>query len=399
MCMKKKNKVLIGTIILAGILLGIGLLGWKLFMQDSTSVSRNLNRDMNLENQKNLEDDEDKSDQEDVDDKEATSNHKESNKEAVSSTDNPTKKSDELREIFGEEVFETKEYYVDDEETAREIIRLQGEAFRTEASEDSEVREIEKRIEKNCEIEAVNLQDLDLEMAQYIEVACEYMYDRYPCLKGFLTNISVQENISESTGVIALYDTDTFLSTSEGDDVYPFTVKRQILLDQEDFYKPQRIKNIIKRSVREGHWRENTSVKSIFVHELTHCLIDCLVCETHGLGKSICITEENGDAFGECVTQGLAINQTMEKDICNTAYENYKTEQETECTYEEFCTEISLYAIGTQEDGGISYGETIAEAMTDVYINGADCNPASQAIIDELERRLKKLNLEVKSSK
>ena len=119
MCMKKKNKVLIGTIILAGILLGIGLLGWKLFMQDSTSVSRNLNRDMNLENQKNLEDDEDKSDQEDVDDKEATSNHKESNKEAVSSTDNPTKKSDELREIFGEEVFETKEYYVDDEETAR----------------------------------------------------------------------------------------------------------------------------------------------------------------------------------------------------------------------------------------------------------------------------------------
>ena len=371
--MNKKNKILIGTIVMVGVILVAGLFCGILFTQESTSVSRKLNENVSMESEKKQEQEQDQLEREESDEE----------------------KNDELREVFGKEVFDEKEYYVDDEAVAREIIRLQGEAFRAEVSEDSEVREIEKNIEENCEMEAVNLQDLDLEMAQYVELACEYMYNRYPCLKGFLTNISVQEDISNSTGVIALYDTGTFLFPPESDNVYPFTIKRQVLLNAEDFYRPKRIKNMITRCVREGHWRENTSVTSIFVHELTHCLIDRLVCEEYGLGTSICITEENGDAFGACATQDLADNQTMEKEICNTAYKNYLTEQGEECTYEEFCLQISGYAVGTQDDGGISYGETISEAMTDVYINGENCTLASRAIIDEVETRLIKLNLEV----
>ena len=123
----------------------------------------------------------------------------------------------------------------------------------------------------------------------------------------------------------------------------------------------------------------------------------CRIYAACGVSQTpICITEEKGDAFSECCIQDLAINQTIEKDICNTAFNNYLAEQGVDCTYEEFCSEISGYALGLQEDGGISYGETIAESMTDVYINGENCNPASKAIIDEVETRLKRLNLEVK---
>lgn len=309
-------------------------------------------------------------------------NNKDSTEDITEIINNYQYNTDELNEIFNEG------YYIDDEDIAREIIRIQGDALRKTASDNEEIREIEKRLEDTYEIEAVNLQDLDLEMAQYIEEACKYMYNRYPSLKGFLTNIAVQEDISVTDGIIAKYETQTFIEPPEEYDLYPFCIKRQILLNAEDFYKPQRMKNMIKRSIMEGHWRENTTITSIFIHELTHCLLDSIVYKNNGLDKVVCITEEKGDAFTECVTQDLAINQTLEKDICNTAYKNYLLENE-ECTYEEFCLQISGYAVGLQEDGGISYGETIAEAMTDIYINGDNCTSASKAIINEMEARLK----------
>ena len=386
--MNNRRKVIISIILVIGVILGLGLLGGAIAFQQSACRTRELHLDITREAEKNVEEELDKkqTNQEEIVDASDGENAFEEDK---------TAEKDELAQIFGQEVFEEKTYYVDDEDVARRIIKLQGQALRKTVSGNSEVREIEGKIEDNFEIEAVNLQDLDLEMAQYIEEACEYMYDRYPCLKGYITNILVQENISESSGVIALCDTNTFLSTPEEGELYPFSIRRRILLNAEDFYNPEKMKNLITRSVRGGHWRENTSVKSIFVHELTHCLVNYLISEENGLGKSVCITEEKGDAFAECCTQELAVNQTMEKDICNTAYKHYLAVQGVTCTYEEFCLEISGYAVGTQDDGGISYGETIAEAMTDVYINGENCNPASKAIIDEVEIRLKKLNLEV----
>lgn len=295
---------------------------------------------------------------------------------------------EELEKIFLEEVYGTKEFYVESEEIARKILKLQGEALRKDLEENSQVREIESYLENTYGIEAVNLQNMDLELAQSVQTACDYMYGKYPILQKYLTNIIVQEQISESDSAIAKYEMETFLTNPDESQLYPFVIKKQILLREQEFYNPKRLQNLITRSVREGHWPEGTSVESIMVHELAHCLVDCLISREYGLNNSIYITEENGEAFSQCATQDLSSSQEYVKALCQEAYEKYLSQYNKDCTYEEFCLEISSYGQGLQEDGGTSYEETVAEAMADVYIHEEQCSDASRVIVDVINSRI-----------
>ena len=95
--MNKKNKVLISTILIMVMILVSGLLYGINFFNESGSTSRSLNETSIVDSEKN---------QEEIEKEETKKERKTVNEE-------------ELRELFGEEVFETKEYYVDDEEVAR----------------------------------------------------------------------------------------------------------------------------------------------------------------------------------------------------------------------------------------------------------------------------------------
>lgn len=100
------------------------------------------------------------------------------------------------------------------------------------------------------------------------------------------------------------------------------------------------------------------------------------------------ITEENEDAYSQYITNGLSYNQTIEKEIVALAYEKWQSEYGHSGTEEEFCGSISEYAKGLQADGGVSYGETFAEAVADIYIHGEDAVDASKALLEAAKEYL-----------
>ncbi|MBD5106568.1 MAG: hypothetical protein HDT41_06275 [Lachnospiraceae bacterium] len=298
----------------------------------------------------------------------------------------------EFDKEFNKEVFHTKEYYVKDEKSARKIIRAQGKLMRNGYS-DSEIIKVEKYLEDAYKIEAVNLQGIDPETADSIKVACDYMFREYPFLTGFITNITVSNEISDNRDILAKYENFIYITNPNAEQLYPFVIKKQILLNEAEFCNKERMNNLIIRNIKSGFWPEGTSVTSIFIHELTHALIDNLICNKYGLNNHIYITEKNAEAFSNQVSENLSYNQNYAKELCESAYENYVKIYDSHCSYQDFCFSISEYGYGSQEDGGISYEETIAEAMAEYYIDAEDSSLAGKMIISQIEEEIIKLGI------
>lgn len=291
--------------------------------------------------------------------------------------------ANEVKQIRNVSSKTSYEKYISDSEQAVEAIVADGVEKRT-AYSNRKINKIEKRLEKKYEILAVNLGIMDKKTALSIERASDYMFRTYPILKGFITNITVSGDLSEDDSTVAKYESYTFIQNEAEENVYPFVLKKQIVLNEREFLNPTRLNNLIKKSVLDGHWMKDTNVEALIVHEMSHALIDTIICQKYGLTDPIYICEENAEAFSQCATNSLAANQFIEKEICITAYETYKKEYKTEESYEDFCKKISDYALGLQEDGGYSYTETCAEACVDVYLHGENSSEPAKLIVQIL---------------
>ncbi len=75
------------------------------------------------------------------------------------------------------------------------------------------------------------------------------------------------------------------------------------------------------------------------------------------------------------------MNQTVNRRTVEQGYQIWQDTYGELGTPEEFRASISEYAVGKQTDGGISYGETISEAIADVYLHGEEAANASKAIV------------------
>lgn len=284
----------------------------------------------------------------------------------------------QIKDIIYDNFYES---HILNSEEAREAIIADGIEKRT-AYTNKKINKIEKRLEKKYKLLAVNLGIMDKQTALLIEDSCEYMFETYPILKGHITNIIVS-NLED--GIIAKFDDHMFIH-NDSDSLYPFVMKTQIILNAEEFLNPIRLNNMIKSAVLDGYWMKDMNINALLVHEMSHALTHAIRCQKNGLKESIYINEENSEAFSKCMTESLAVNQNTEKEICNTAYEKYKQDNKLEISYEEFCGQISGYAIGLQEDGGYSYSETCAEACVDVYLHGEDCSEASRLIVEIIQQ-------------
>lgn len=290
-------------------------------------------------------------------------------------------RSTEVRQIQQVSSANSYERYISDSEEARMAIINDGIEKRS-AYYNKKINKIEKRIEKKYEILAVNLGTMDRQTALSIENACKYMFQTYPILKGHITNLTLSNDWDEEDS-IAKYEKHTFIQNNLETGIYPFVIKRQIVLSEE-FLNPVRLNNIIKKSVLDGHWMKDTNIEALLVHEMSHALMDAIICQKYELLDTVYISRENADAFSKCMTDNLAANQSTEIEICNAAYKKYKKNYKSEESYEEFCAQISDYAIGLQEDGGYSYAETCAEACVDVYLHGESSSVAARLIVEEL---------------
>lgn len=240
--------------------------------------------------------------------------------------------------------------------------------------------EIEVAMEQQFGIDEVELAQMEPELAQKVYRAFSYMYERYPVLYHKITNVEVEEIAS---GAVAKAEYVEIPSNQE--ELYPIQMKQQVTLGEREFLNEVRLTNLIRKSTADGHWMEGTDVDSIVVHELEHILLNVIRMERYGLEDFCDITEENADAFSAYQTDVLSMNQTTAQEIVNAAYLSYEKKEQTDMTLEEAKEMISGYASGEQEDGGISYEETIAEAMADLYLHGENAASFSKEIIAEID--------------
>ncbi len=293
-----------------------------------------------------------------------------------------------LREGLETVIEYDKQYkdYVSTKEKAKNQIIKYGQLQR-EKYDNPEVEEIELRIEKEYGIFAVNLGEIDVETAKDVEKAVDYMYSEYPMLHGKLTNITLGNfELKNSSHVAETHYREFIINEEFGQ--RPTVVKHEIVLSAAKFQNREKLLESCEASVAEGHWPKGTDISSVVVHELGHHLLNVIVMECVGFDDIYYITEENEDAYSQYITNGLSYNQTIEKEIVALAYEKWQSEYGHSGTEEEFCGSISEYAKGLQADGGVSYGETFAEAVADIYIHGEDAVDASKALLEAAKEYL-----------
>lgn len=268
--------------------------------------------------------------------------------------------------------------YVNTKEDAKQAIVDYGIGQRAKYS-NPDVKKIELQMEDEFDILAVNLGEIDYQTATEIYDAFVYMYQTYPQMRGELTNLTIGNLNMNYT---ALTTKREFIVNGESGKI-PFVVKREIVLGAAKFLKRDRLLESCKEQVDCGYWPENSNISSIVVHELGHQLLDSYVAKYYGF-EGFYVMEENEDAYWRYSSDALKVNQYVTQMLLEKAYEKWSIENEG--SEGEFRASISGYAEGIQPDGGVSYTETVAEAVADVYLNSENAAEASKIIVDELKR-------------
>lgn len=267
------------------------------------------------------------------------------------------------------------------------VAAIAEEGRRQRANYDNpEVEAIEHRMEEEFGIFAVNLGEMSRETAEAVYDGFSYMYKKYPCLQGSLTNLTLGNMGNKTGGTMARTDRMAFVVNGDYGKC-PFVEKYYIVLNARAFLDDEELKKTCRELSESGYWPKGADVSSILVHELGHQLQNVIVQKKFGLECPYYITEENVDVFSLYNTDRLSTGDNTTEKILNKAYERWQEIYGNRGNYEEFVRSISDYAMGDEKEGKYSPSETFAEAVADVYLNGenaADASIAITEIIDEI---------------
>lgn len=243
------------------------------------------------------------------------------------------------------------------------------------------VEAIELRMEEEFGIFAVNLGEMSEGTAEAVYDGFSYMYEKYPCLRGSLTNLTLGNMGNRTGGTVAQTDRMAFI-VNGGYGKCPFVEKYYIVLNARVFLDDEGLGKTCEELSESGYWPEGSDISSILVHELGHQLQNVIVQKKFGLECPYYITEENADAFGLYNTDRLSPEDNTTEEILNSAYERWRKVYGNSGEYEEFVKSISDYAMGDEKEGKYSASETFAEAVADVYLNGNNAADASKAVTE-----------------
>lgn len=248
-----------------------------------------------------------------------------------------------------------------------------------------DISSIENEIEKNYDIEAANLCELDIETANSIKNVLERIYNEFPKTKGFITNISLV-NAEDTTGYIVAFMPSFAFASSNTITTYPTVKKTQVLLNASYFLNLSKLKTSISSAASSGWFVPNANVESLIAHEFGHYLSFLINMDEFNM-NSILLIEQNKSSNYNKMLSAYNSGDTAQK-IIKEAYDNYKKDTGMGISLIDFRSSISEYAVATDNKGNYIYDETIAEAIDDYYANGEASADASKYIINVLKNKL-----------
>ena len=249
----------------------------------------------------------------------------------------------------------------------------------------SEIKSIEDQIIENYGITAVNLCEMDVDFAKEIGKVIQKIYTEYPSARGHITNISLV-NAPISDGYIAAFMPTFYFATSDSSTTYPWVIKTQILLNTAYFLNPERMQTSVKSSSEAGHFPPNATMYSPVAHEFGHYLSFLAMIKNYETNSVLLIDENNISTLGKISSDFGTGDYSFE--MINEAFNNYKTDNESDISLDEWRGTISQYALAKDNNGNYIYDETIAESFHDVYLNGENAVPASKYIVNVLKEKL-----------
>lgn len=252
----------------------------------------------------------------------------------------------------------------------------------------NQITDVENRIIKNYGITAVNLCELNLDYAKEIENVIKKIYNDYPKIRGYLTNLTLT-NTSMSNNYIAVFIGTMPFASSNTSSTYPWIFKTVIGMNSTYFLNPNRIESSVSAASASGFFPKNATRYSPVAHEFGHYISFLTTLAAKNMKSILMINESNYSNYYNLVSDwSKGINS---KKIIEEAHKNYLTKYNDGITELAFRQSISQYAITKDNDGNYIYDETISESFHDYYLNGNNASKASLEIVAVLKTHLDRL--------
>lgn len=249
-----------------------------------------------------------------------------------------------------------------------------------------EILEVENRIIKNYDIYAVNLCEMDVDLAEELEKVLENIYNNFPKVRSHLTNLTIKNRqMSEQSGVIAAFMPFFTFATSDTDTTYPQVNKTQMLLNSNYFLNRKALKSAMEQSSEAGHFPKNTTEASPVAHELGHFISFIAMMNNYNTDQVLIRDDDNQQTLTNIYADFIKGDFSLK--MLNEAYDNYKKDNpNSTVSFDDFRGSISGYALAKDNSGDYIYDETIAEAFHDTYLNGDNAADASLYIVEVLKK-------------
>ena len=272
---------------------------------------------------------------------------------------------------------------IKDEESAYALIS--EDSVKQKNNCPSEIKSIEDELINKYGITAVNLCEMDIGFAKEIVSVFEKIYNEYPMVRGYLTNLTLN-NCTLSNNYIAAFMPMFYFAESNTDSTYPWVIKTQILLNTTYFLNPNRLEASVTSSSASGHFPKNATPYSSVAHELGHYLSFLAMMKYYNIDSILLINDSNIDTLYDISLDFSSGDFSLS--MITEAYLNYQMDVKTDLTLDEWRATISNYAVAKNNNGDYIYDETIAEAFHDVYLNDENASDASKYIVNVLKEKL-----------
>jgi hypothetical protein len=245
------------------------------------------------------------------------------------------------------------------------------------------IDEIEDRIVNNYGITAVNLCELDLDLALELEDVVKTIYYDYPSARGYLTNFTLV-NADKGENYIAFFAPILRFATADTYNGYPNVFKTVVGLNSAYHLNIPKLEGSIKNASDSGHFPKNSNRISPMAHELAHYLSFVAMMGQNSIDSVTYITRDNEPGVYDLLVQ-FSSGEFSHKMI-KEAHQNYMTKYNSSISELEFRSSISGYAVTKDKEGNYIYDETIAEAFSDWYTNKEQAAKASIEVVNVLKK-------------
>lgn len=250
--------------------------------------------------------------------------------------------------------------------------------YKSNSKQATEIKKIENEIKNKYGISAVNLCELNLDFARESEKVLGKIYSEFPMLRNKIVNLTIGNFTGDSKTSTAYFMVMPFSPISQK---YPLTLKTMIGLNTRDYLNLDRFKITMERSVQAEHFPSNATIYSPLAHEYGHYLVDLVRLAEIGLQDTIIMDSTNENKIIEYFNAFR--DDKYDEIMVREAYNNYQSKYNDNITIDQFKRSISIYAT-------TKYGETMAEAFHDYYLNGNNASKASLEIMEVLKKYLNK---------